>query len=149
MSEIVPATRQAVAAKTASRRGQVTGALKLACDAIVHEKLSWEEAADKAGLKRRTLRLALEKRHVSDYIKAEREVLLTAICAQNPKRLAEIRDQDDNRAAAVRAVSELEAMRSSIIPGRTLGQPTVPGLVIVINSGPAEVRPITIDGDDN
>ncbi len=123
-------SRQAVQARTASKPGKVTGKLKAACDAIVHEAKPWNEAAVQAGLTVRSMRLALERPHVLAYLRTAKEVLRQSLCAANPRRLAELRDQSANPAAAVRAAVALEQLVGGVAaPGSAV---QAPGLVIVV-----------------
>ena len=153
MTEIVaPPTRQAIAARDRSAPGQVTGKLAEACRLIVHEGMPWDEAAVKAGLTVRAMRLALKKPHVLKYIRDERHLLLSTIAAQNPRRMAELRDQNDNAAAAVRAGQVIEQMSTEGAPSRATA--VLPGLTIqIVNSIPADrdrlvdVTPPTIDAE--
>jgi hypothetical protein len=150
-TEVAPLlSRQKIQAATASGRNKVTGALKTALDLIIHEGLDWEDAATQAKLQVRTMRLAMKRPHVLQYLKAERHVLLASVVAQNPRRLQQLRDQNDNRGAAVRAACTLEAMHDSPT-ARSDGAPTTPGLTIMIVSSsdapPRVINPPVIEHD--
>jgi hypothetical protein len=60
-------TRQALAIQGRSRRGAVTGKLKVALDLMVWENFSRKDAAAKAGLADASLRFAFRKPHVMAY----------------------------------------------------------------------------------
>jgi hypothetical protein len=127
-------SRQTVQAKTASRPGKVTGKLKVAINLMIYEAKQWDEAARQADYSVRSMRLALERPHVLAYLRSAKEVFRQSLCAANPRRLAELRDQNENRAAAVNAVRALEGLGDeAVAPG---GQQRTPGLVIVINAAP-------------
>jgi hypothetical protein len=77
------------------------------------------------------MRRALERPNVRRYLTLQRNVLLASIVAKNPHRLAELRDQDSNPAASVRAAVALEQMIGDE-RARAAGHQTLPGLQIVI-----------------
>lgn len=136
-------SRQAIQAKTASKPRRVTGKLKTAIDLMVFGDeaatvYAWDEAARQAGLTVRTMRLALERQHVRRYLKDQQEVFRAAICAANPRRLAQIRDQDDNRSAAVKAIQVLEQRDTD--PATASARTHMPGVVIVIGQPPAHME---------
>ena len=120
--------------------------MKIALDLIIHQGLDWEVAATQAKLQVRTMRLAMRRPHVLAYLKAERQVVLASVVAQNPRRLQQLRDQDENRAAAVRAASVLEAMDENAMQrGSGGGVAHAPGLVIQIIG--ADPSPKVIEHD--
>ena len=154
-------TTQQRAAVGKSARNGVTGKLKHALDLMTWEGVPWNEAALKAGLSTRTMRLALKKSHVLKYLRAERGVLMAQASASTFHRLDELMRQDENRGAAVAAARTIEVMTNEAIGGpRTLGvsgprsgyiidlsgdEPT-PGLVIQIVNSPARPGP---QGDED
>jgi hypothetical protein len=117
--------------------------LRAACDFMIYEALPWEQAAVKAGMTVRGMRKAMRRPHVLSYLRDERQVLLAAISTATPLRLAQLRDQDDNRNAAVNACRVLENLDADE-PHRG-GQTSSPGFVIIFNS-PAHALPA---GDGN
>jgi hypothetical protein len=137
-------------ALTKAEHRSVTGKLKVACDAIVHDGLYWDQAAVRAGLSVRTMRLAMKRPHVLQYLRRERDVLLASYVAQNPRRLAELRDQSVNMAAAVRAAATLETMHDAPASRGAAGEP-MPGLVIriVTDGTPRVLEPRVIEHDDD
>jgi hypothetical protein len=90
----------------------VSGRLKIALDLMTWEGLQWDEAALKANLTVRAMRLALKRPHVLKYLRAERGVLLASASGQNLHALARLRDQEENKAAAVQAARTLEGLAS-------------------------------------
>jgi hypothetical protein len=146
-TEVAPMKRPPT--QVASKPGQVTGRLAHAISLMVERGTPWDEAAVKAGLTVRSMRLSLQKRHVLAHLWRERQVFLAGICAANPRRLAEIRDSDRNLAASVRAVSELESMAGSP-SAQVAATQTSPGLTIVIESSSAPPRVVgpVIDHDN-
>jgi hypothetical protein len=106
--------------------------LRLALDAMIYEALPWDQAAIKAGLQVRGMRKAMRRPHVLQYLRDERQVLLAAISTATPLRLAQLRDQDENRNAAVNACRVLENLDADM-PMRG-GQASAPGFVIVLNT---------------
>jgi hypothetical protein len=118
--------------------------LRAACDFMVYAAMSWDAAAVKAGLKVRGMRKALRRPHVLKYLRDERQVLLAAISTATPLRLAQLRDQDENRNAAVNAARTLEGLDADM-PMRG-GQATAPGFVLIFCEGGPAPTPVTIDG---
>jgi hypothetical protein len=125
------------AATRRSQPGRVEGKVQAACDLIVHQGIEWDQAAVKVGLTVRAMRLALKRPHVLAYLKQEKLVLLASITAQNPRRLAQLRDQNSNPAASVRAAVALDQMMEG--GAGSLGRPTMaPGSTIqIVNAIPA------------
>jgi hypothetical protein len=106
-------TQQRAAIGKTSRNG-VSGRLKAALDDMVENGTSWDAAALKANLTVRSMRLALKRPQVLKYLRAERGALLARISPRNLHALQRIRDQDENKAAAVAAARALEGMASDI-----------------------------------
>jgi hypothetical protein len=148
-------TTQQRAAIGKSARNGVSGRLKTALDDMVENGTSWDAAALKANLTVRAMRLALKRPVVLKYLRAERGVLLARISPQNLHALQRIRDQDENKAAAVAAARALEGMASDIY-GNVQGTGGVragymidlsdspPGIVIRIHEQPRQQS----QGDD-
>src|SRR5688572_20660441 len=98
---------------TRSLPGRVTGKLKIALDLMIWgdsegNVLNWDEAARRAGLRTRAMRLALRKPHVRMYQREQTSTVLACASAKNISRAVAIRDQDMNRAAALGAIRFLE-----------------------------------------
>jgi transposase-like protein len=115
------------------RNTALTRKVKAAIDAQVFEGLTRAEAATKAGLSEHSLYDALRKPSVLQYWNECLQVMRTGARARNLHRLEEIRDQDDNYTAAVRAVQILE--ESADVQRTSAGQRvTQPGVTIYIGS---------------
>ena len=145
------------------RRKPISNQLKAALDSMVEDGLMWDQAAVKAGMHVRSMRLALKKPHVLNYLKQARQVFLASVGAGNLRRLAQLRDQDDNRNAAVAAARTIEGLietthgsSASIAFGRAgyvidLSEPTKPGMQIVVyaNEGASPAESPMIDVTPN
>jgi len=97
-----------------------------------HGAMTYDEAARSVGMTTRAMRKALDKPHVQQHLREQRHVLRTTLSARTLSRLAELRDQDDNRNAAVAAARALEGLGDEPVTNT----PHRPGVVIVIG-GPA------------
>jgi hypothetical protein len=124
-----------------SAKGQVTGALRDACDKMIWMGLRYEAAAKAAGLTARAMRTALNKPHVLRYLADGKRVLRQSEGCRTVRRLAELRDQDTNKNAAVAAARVLEGL-----PDRDHQQhgaaAAKPGLVIIVQGGGKPTRTI-------
>jgi len=153
-------TVQQQAAIGKSARNGVSGRLKTALDDMTWNGTPWDEAAVKSGLTTRSMRLALKRPHVLKYLRAERGVLLATASGQNLHALAKLRDQDENRAAAVQAARTLEGLASEqfgpvsrgISGGARAGflidlsDEPAPGVIVQIINNPApQSSGVTID----
>jgi hypothetical protein len=118
---------------------KMTPQVRAACDLMIYEALPWEQAAVKAGVPARSMRRALHRPYVLKYLRDERQVLLAAISTATPLRLAQLRDQDENRNAAVNAARTLEGL--DIDTPHRGGQASAPGFVIVLNPSAPAVTP--------
>lgn len=128
---------------------RVQGKVKRACDLMVFGDddqpcYAWDDAARKVSLTVYAMRLALERQHVRRYLQDQRQVFRAAICAANPRRLATIRDQNDNWAAAVRAIQVLEQIDDD--PATAAARNRAPG--VVINIVAAVAQPTQTNADD-
>ncbi len=131
----LPTTRQ-------DRRKTLRKKLKSALDLMTWgdkdgNPLEWDEAARAVNFNVSTMRKALERPHVRQYLTAQRRYLRDAISAKNPRRLARIAD-GENAAAAVRAVQVLEGLDEQQ-PGHGPGMVSLPGLVIQIVNAPPPI----------
>lgn len=139
-----PPTRQAAAIEGRSRRGAVTGKLKVALDAMVWDRLPYAEAAAKAGLAANSVRSALRKPHCVAYYRGERQALLASLQPKNIHRLDAIADGSGNDMARVSAIKQLETMDQVAAATTPVGSAQlVPGLCIVIQ-GSASSQPVVI-----
>lgn len=146
MTENLPAvpSPQAVAARNRSSPGRVTGRLKNALDRMVWHGDKRADAATAAGMTDHSLRVALKKPHVLAHLRAELASLREAERPRNVHRLTELRDQDENRNAAVKAVQTLEQL-STEFRGDAGAVQQRPGIVIVVTGVPAPAAPVTIN----
>jgi hypothetical protein len=134
-------TRQAVAAQDRSAPMKVTGRLRAALLEMVWKGARRAEAAEAAGMTDHSLRAALKKSHVLAFLRAELGALRESERPRTLNRLAELRDQDENKNAAVAAAKALEAIPDVLPPA--FGDPRqVPGIVIRIVSPPAAQPPM-------
>jgi hypothetical protein len=107
--ELTTAQRAAIG-KTV--RNGVSGRLKVALDDMIEQGTPWEDAAVKSNLTVRAMRLALKRAAVIRYLREKRGVWLSSATGQNLHALARVRDQDENKAAAVQAARSLESLAS-------------------------------------
>jgi hypothetical protein len=107
-------TTQQRAAVGRSAPNGVSGRLKSALDDMIENGTPWEQAAVKSNLTVRAMRLALKRPATLKYLRQERHVLLARMSPQNLHALAKLRDQEENKAAAVTAARSLEAMASEV-----------------------------------
>lgn len=111
--------------------------------------LTWQEAAAEVGMSTRNMRLALERPHVRTYLAEQKQVFRASASAQNISRLVAIRDQDENKMAALQAVKLLE---EGTDPGGNDAPVRTPGISIQIVNMPAadnvsgDNRPQVIEG---
>jgi hypothetical protein len=153
MSTNIAPSRQALQGKTASNRRQIarserkplqaTALVRKAIELMVWEGHRRDDAAKAAGMLPKSLYNAFRKHHVRQYYREQLEVLRTSERARNIHALVRIRDQDENKIAAVAAVKALENISdedTSLAGSRQF----TPGLVVVIEAGPSRVaqRPV-------
>jgi hypothetical protein len=145
--KLVPQTAGPVD-KRRRKRG-LTVAVRTAIDAMLYDRCTRAQACERAGFTERALYLALEKPEVATYFNRGLQVLRAGERAQNLHRLADLRDQDDNRAAAVKAIQVLEMLDAEAV-ARPAGVPTTPGVTIrIVNVVPSAPRPSTVDVTPN
>jgi hypothetical protein len=102
---------------------------------MIENNERYEQAAKAIGMHVRAARKALEKQHVLNYIRQQRQVFRTSLCAGNDLRLAAIRDQDDNKLAVVQAVRALERMAEQ--DDERPASQRAPGVtIVVVSPGP-------------
>jgi hypothetical protein len=135
-TDIAQPTRQAISAQTRSRPGRVTGRLKTAIDLVVQEGLDPYEAAAKVGMHARSMRLALNRRHVLTYLRQAREVLRATASAQNIHYAIAMRAGSTNEMARLGAMKFIEGDDAEIQQRR--GSISSPGLVIQIVQSPVQ-----------
>src|SRR5262249_50238722 len=122
--------------KQRDRRRDIRGKLKTALDLMIwgdedRKALPWNEAARTANFNVRAMRKALERPHVREYLRQARRCFMDTLSAQTPARLAALRDQDDNRNAAVAAARTLEEIGAAE-DTLSRGVQQTPGFSIVI-----------------
>ena len=139
--------------KSPDRIDRLTPQLRQACDDMVWHGLDYAQAATKANLHVRSMRLALDRPHVLKYLREQRQVLLGAEGTRTIHRLAVIRDAADNM-PAVNAAKLLLDLESEANGGNKQGQQAItPGITIQINTiAPRaaqanERQPVTIEGE--
>ncbi len=128
-----------------------TGRTKQALDLMVHDGLTDNEAAVKAGITLTAIRMAIQKRGVRAYLQEQREVSRARICARNIHRLAEIRDKADNM-PAVQAIKMLEQRDEDEARAASAARHS-PGVVIVVQGAAVtahqhgnEPKPLIVQG---
>lgn len=131
--------------------------LREAIEAAITEGLHWPDAARKVGLTARAMRLALNKPHVLRFINERKAQFRAEISTRNEFRLAEIRDQNENKMAAVNSIKLLEQMDREQEDRPALLRHVTPGVVVVINAdrGPRpqgfdriiEINPVEVGAD--
>jgi hypothetical protein len=152
MTVAMSKTERLLTERNRDRRVKIAGKLKVALDLMVWgdadgTPLDYDDAARNANLTVRAMRKALEKPHVRMYLRQQREVFRAAISTRTISRLAELRDQNDNRNAAVAAARALEQIGEEA-EARPPQQQT-PGFVIVVTNAPTHLQavasPVTIE----
>lgn len=111
-------------------RRRVTPRVIVAVKAIVWEGQELDEAARTAGLTTHALRLALQRRHVLTFMKAERDQFRAYVSAQNIHRAKQIRDQSGNAMAQLGAIKYLDSIDDE--PGAVAARSRSPGVVFLV-----------------
>jgi hypothetical protein len=124
-------------ARNKTPKPRITPRVKAAIDGIVHDAMTWQEAANANGLTARTMRLALERPHVMAYYKAQCQVLRSSHHATNIHRLAQIRDADDNM-PAVNAIKALEQINDEQTNKTNAPSPGVTIRIVNVTATPAQ-----------
>jgi hypothetical protein len=136
-------TRQALEAVNRSYPGKVTGRLRAALLDMVWKGSRRDDAAKANNMSIHGLREALRKPHVKAFYLAELGVLRESERPRTFHRLTALRDQDENKNAAVAAAKALEQISDEQLLARSSNAPT-PGVTIVIRA-PVEqtIRDVT------
>jgi hypothetical protein len=142
-TEIVP-TRQAIEAKDRSAPGKVTGKLRAALIEMVWKGSRRDAAAQAAGMSIHGLREALRKPHVKAFYLGELGALRESERPRTFHRLVELRDQNENRGAAVAAARTLEVIPDEL-QQRSLAAAQTPGVTIRIIQVAAPVSAPMVD----
>jgi hypothetical protein len=136
-------TRQALEAVNRSYPGKVTGRLRAALLDMVWKGSRRDDAAKANSMSIHGLREALRKPHVKAFYLAELGVLRESERPKTFHRLCDLRDQDENKNAAVAAAKALEQLSDE--PLRSNATVTSPGVIIrVLVPQPAQPAPIDI-----
>jgi hypothetical protein len=116
---------------------QVTGRLRAALTAMVWQGARRAEAAKIGGMTDHSLRAALRKPHVKAWYLAELGVLRESERPKTFHRLCDLRDQDENKNAAVAAAKALEQISDEqlVRPNATVISPGV--TIRILNVMPA------------
>jgi hypothetical protein len=107
--------------------------VRVAIDLMVWQGHHCDEAAKLAEMNPESLYNAFRKHHVRAYYLAELGVPRESARARTFHRLEALRDQDENKAAAVKACQVLEQVGAQAAEARSTQQ-QVPGLVIVVQN---------------
>lgn len=99
-------------------------------DRMIETGERYTQAAPAIGMHVRAARKALDQPHVLNELRRRKQVFRAAISAGNIVRLAELRDQDDNKMAAINAIKVLEQIDDD--PASVAARNRAPGVVIVI-----------------
>jgi hypothetical protein len=147
-TDLAHPSRQALAAQDRSLPNRVTGRLLRAITEMVWAGASRKQAAATAGMTDHSLRQALRRPHVITFYRRELGILRESGRARAFHRLEELSQQDENKAAAVKACQiVLGEGDDDHAPGRG-GMATTPGLVIVVQGAPSHMpSPPTIDAE--
>ena len=108
------------------------GKLVTACRAIVWEGQELDQAAKAAGLTTRSVRLALQRSHVIQWMKAEREVFRAYIASQNIHYAREMRENSENEMAKLGAMKLIEAIGGDEPSAGVRAQ--APGFVVYVQT---------------
>lgn len=130
-----------------TQAGKIGGSLKRALDYMVHApgRCTDNEAAALVGLSVTAIRNALRRPEVRRYLLEARQVLRTAMLADNLKVLAEVKDQKANQMARLAAVRAIENMTDDPIAAPGVAQR--PGLIVVINTDSERAHHNTVSVD--
>jgi hypothetical protein len=107
---------------------RITPRVKRAIELIVHEAMTFDQAAREVNFSLRALRLAMNKPHVMAYYKGECEVFRDCRRARNYQRLAAIADDQNN----MPAVNAIKAMMGLELEQTNNKQTASPGVTIRI-----------------
>jgi hypothetical protein len=132
-----PITRQKLAIEGRSQRGRVSGKLKVALTEMIWRGSRRPEAAAIAKMSDHGLREAMRRPHVKQWYLAELALLRENERPRTFHRLCDLRDQDENKAAAVSAAKALEQLSEENAGRPRVGGVTEPGISIMIVNPPA------------
>jgi hypothetical protein len=109
--------------------------VRKAIELMVWEGHRRDDAAKAVGMLPKSLYNAFRKHHVRQHYREQLQVLRTSEMARNIHALIRIRDQDENKMAAIAAVKALEKMGDDDMPPAVSRQ-VAPGVVVVIEAAP-------------
>lgn len=127
------------------KRPRIGPKLRKVIDLMVFDGIAMDEAARIAGTSTRAIRKAFERRHVLAFQRTRREVLRASIAPGNIHRAVQIRDQDENKMAALGAIRLLEQMDDEAAAAPSRAQ--TPGVVIVIGDASLTAHKRVIDAN--
>jgi len=135
--------RSRIAGKSNAKSVQVSPLVRKAIELMVWQGHHRDDAAKALGMLPKSLYNAFRKHHVRQHYRNELEVLRTSERARNIHALVRVRDQDDNKMAAVQAVKALEQLSDE--PAAAASSPAAsPGLVLVIAQPEAMARVVPL-----
>ena len=137
-----PPTRQAIEAINRSAPNKVTGRLRGALLDMVWKGSRRDDAALANGMSVHGLREALKRPHVKAFYLGELGVLRESERPKTFHRLCDLRDQDENKNAAVAAAKALEQITDEQI---TRPNAPSPGIVLrLVTISPADTKVIDV-----
>ena len=130
-------------ARNERKSPQATATVRRAIELMVWEGHHRDEAAKAVGMLPKSLYNAFRKPHVRRFYREQLDVLRTSEMARNIHALLRIRDQDENKMAAVAAVKALQKMDDDAMPLTGAGPLMTAGITFVIEQPrpPAPPRP--------
>ena len=145
-------TRQAIEAVNRSYPGKVTGRLRAALLDMVWKGSRRDDAAKANSMSIHGLREALRKPHVKAFYLGELGVLRDSERPKTFHRLCDLRDQDENKNAAVAAAKVLEQISDpELAKPSNLPTPGVTIRIVNVSSPPSPIdikaAPRIIDAD--
>lgn len=141
-TDIAPTAPTVPTHKRTGKPLKVAGKVSELLDKMIETGLRYPDAAAAIGMHVRAARKALDQPHVLNELRRRKQVFRDGICAGNILRLAEIRDQDDNKQAAVNAIKALEQLDDE--PTTSSHRDRAPGVVIYIGSDLHQQRTIEV-----
>jgi hypothetical protein len=151
-TDIAPSSQRQPAPTDKPKRAlQVEGKLKAALDLMVFGPQEGEnaglaldlaQACRSVGMRYSSMRKAIEKPHVRQYLSAQKQVFRAAASAQNISYAVKMRADAGNAMAQLGAMKfiEQDAEQSE----RSAASARTPGIVVqIINQGASEAKPVT------
>jgi hypothetical protein len=143
---LTPPTRQALEAVNRSYPGKVTGRLRAALLDMVWKGSRRDDAAKANNMSIHGLREALRKPHVKAFYLAELGVLRESERPKTFHRLCDLRDQDENKNAAVAAAKALEQISDEQMMRPNAATVPSPGVIIrvLVPQSPVDTKVIDV-----